>query len=73
MKILQIKASLFNESGQSSRLADQFFAQLRADNPGTEVVVSATSRRAGAAPRRGALRRFRREAGGARTAEQRRP
>ena len=38
MKILQIKASVFNGSGQSSRLSDQLVAQLRARNPGAEVV-----------------------------------
>jgi FMN-dependent NADH-azoreductase len=38
MKILQIKASVFNGSGQSSRLSDQLVAQLRAQNPGAEVV-----------------------------------
>jgi len=38
MKILQIKASVFNGSGQSSRLSDQLVAQLRAHNPGAEVL-----------------------------------
>jgi FMN-dependent NADH-azoreductase len=38
MKILQIKASVFNGSGQSSRLSDQLVAQLRAENPGAQVV-----------------------------------
>jgi FMN-dependent NADH-azoreductase len=38
MKILQIKASVFNGNGQSSRLADQFVAELRAQHPGAEVV-----------------------------------
>jgi|SRR5688572_18042979 len=38
MKILQIKASVFNGSSQSSRLSDQLVAQLRAQNPGAEVV-----------------------------------
>src|SRR5918994_7115479 len=38
MKILQIKASVFNGSGQSSRLSDQLVAQLRAENPGAQVI-----------------------------------
>ena len=38
MKILQIKASVFNGGGQSSRLADQLVAELVAQNPGAEVV-----------------------------------
>ena len=38
MKILQIKASVFNGNGQSSRLADQFVAELRAHHRGAEVV-----------------------------------
>jgi FMN-dependent NADH-azoreductase len=38
MKILQIKGSVFNGSGQSSRLSDQLVAQLRAENPGAQVV-----------------------------------
>ena len=39
MTILQINSSLFNSNGQSSRLADQFVAALRAQNPGTELIV----------------------------------
>jgi FMN-dependent NADH-azoreductase len=38
MKILQIKSSVFNGSGQSSRLADEFVARLREQHPGAEVV-----------------------------------
>jgi len=38
MKILQIKASVFNGNGQSSRLADKFVAELRAQHPGAQVV-----------------------------------
>ena len=38
MKILQIKASVFNGSGQSSRLSDQLVAQLSAENPGAQVI-----------------------------------
>jgi FMN-dependent NADH-azoreductase len=38
MKILQIKASVFNGSGQSSRLSQQLVDQLRAHNPGAEVI-----------------------------------
>jgi FMN-dependent NADH-azoreductase len=38
MKILQIKSSVFSGNGQSSRLADQFVADLRAQNPRAEVV-----------------------------------
>jgi len=37
MRILQIKSSVFNGAGQSSRLADQFAELLRAQNPGAEV------------------------------------
>lgn len=36
--ILQINASIFSENGQSTRLADQFTADLRASNPGAELV-----------------------------------
>ncbi len=39
MNILQIKSSVFNGGGQSSRLADQLVADLLAQNPGAEVVV----------------------------------
>jgi FMN-dependent NADH-azoreductase len=38
MKILQLKASVFNGGGQSSRLSDQLVAQLRAQDPGAEVI-----------------------------------
>ena len=38
MKILQIKASVFNGNGQSSRLADEFVAELRVQHPGAQVV-----------------------------------
>jgi FMN-dependent NADH-azoreductase len=38
MKILQIKTSVFSQNGQSSRLADEFVALLREQNPGAEVV-----------------------------------
>ena len=33
MTILQINTSLFSGDGQSTRLADQFTAALRAENP----------------------------------------
>ena len=36
--ILQINASIFSENGQSTRLADQFASDLRASNPGAELV-----------------------------------
>jgi FMN-dependent NADH-azoreductase len=39
MKILQIKASVFSGNGQSSRLADEFVALLREQNPGAEVAT----------------------------------
>jgi FMN-dependent NADH-azoreductase len=38
MKILQIKSSVFNGNGQSSRLADEFVALLRERHPGAELV-----------------------------------
>jgi FMN-dependent NADH-azoreductase len=38
MKILQIKASVFNGNGQSSRLANEFVALLREQHPRAEVV-----------------------------------
>jgi len=38
MKILQIKSSVFSGNGQSSRLADQFVADLRAQDPRVQVV-----------------------------------
>ena len=39
MNILQINASVFSGNGQSSRLADQLVASLRAQNPGAELIV----------------------------------
>jgi FMN-dependent NADH-azoreductase len=39
MRILQIKASVFNGNGQSSRLADEFIGDLRTQHPGAQVVV----------------------------------
>jgi FMN-dependent NADH-azoreductase len=38
MKILHIQSSVFNDSGQSSRLANEFTAELRAQHPGAHVV-----------------------------------
>jgi FMN-dependent NADH-azoreductase len=38
MRILQIKSSVFNGNGQSSRLANEFVALLGEQHPGTEVV-----------------------------------
>jgi FMN-dependent NADH-azoreductase len=38
MKILQIKSSVFNGNGQSSRLANEFVALLQEQHPGTEVL-----------------------------------
>ena len=38
MNILQIKASVFNGNGQSSRLADQFVAELRDQHPDARAV-----------------------------------
>jgi FMN-dependent NADH-azoreductase len=37
--LLQINASLFAKGGQSTRLADQFVAAWRANNPGATVIV----------------------------------
>ena len=37
MKILQIKSSVFNGNGQSSRLADEFVARLREQHPETRL------------------------------------
>jgi FMN-dependent NADH-azoreductase len=39
MRILQIKSSVFNGNGQSSRLADEFVAGLREERPDVEVLV----------------------------------
>jgi FMN-dependent NADH-azoreductase len=39
MTILQINSSLYSGNGQSSRLADELVAALRAENPGAELVV----------------------------------
>ena len=39
MNILQINASLFSGQGQSTLLADQFVAGLRAQNPGAKLTV----------------------------------
>jgi FMN-dependent NADH-azoreductase len=39
MTILQINSSLYAGNGQSSQLADEVIAALRAGNPGTELVV----------------------------------
>ena len=38
MNVLQIKSSIFNGNGQSSRLANEFVAQLRAQSPAVHVV-----------------------------------
>src|SRR3954469_3768361 len=38
MRILQIKSSVFNGNGQSSRLAEEFVARLREERPNVEVV-----------------------------------
>jgi len=38
MNILQIKSSVFNGNGQSSRLANEFVALLREQHPGAEVL-----------------------------------
>jgi FMN-dependent NADH-azoreductase len=37
MKILQIKSSVFNGNGQSSRLADEFVAQFRDQHPDAQL------------------------------------
>lgn len=39
MRTLQINSSIFSSGGQSSQLADQFVAALRAADPNTQVVV----------------------------------
>lgn len=39
MRTLQINSSIFSSGGQSSQLADQFVAALRASEPNTHVVV----------------------------------
>jgi len=39
MTILQIKSNLYSGNGQSSRLADELVAGLRAENPHAELVV----------------------------------
>src|SRR3954469_19183624 len=39
MRILQIKSSVFNGNGQSSRLAEEFVARLREQRPNAEVLV----------------------------------
>ena len=39
MNVLQLKASLFSDAGQSSVLADEFVARRKAAEPGTQVVV----------------------------------
>jgi FMN-dependent NADH-azoreductase len=38
MKILQIKSSVFNGNGQSSRLADEFVARLREQHPEAKLI-----------------------------------
>jgi len=38
MRVLQIKSSVFNGNGQSSRLAEGFVARLREERPDVEVV-----------------------------------
>jgi FMN-dependent NADH-azoreductase len=37
--LLQIRSSIFSDSGQSSRLAERFVARWRASNPGGKVIV----------------------------------
>jgi FMN-dependent NADH-azoreductase len=39
MNILQINSSIFSTGGQSSALADQFVARLRAQNPGARLTM----------------------------------
>jgi FMN-dependent NADH-azoreductase len=39
MTILQIKSSLFSSGGQSSQLADEYVARLRAADPSARVIV----------------------------------
>jgi len=39
MNILQINSSMYSAGGQSSALADQFVARLRAQNPGARLTV----------------------------------
>ena len=39
MRILQVKASIFSENGASSRLADEFVARLRDQQPRAELIV----------------------------------
>jgi len=39
MNILQINSSIFSNGGQSSGLADEFVARLRAQNPGSRLTV----------------------------------
>jgi len=39
MNILQINSSIYSATGQSSALADQFVADLRAQNPGARLTV----------------------------------
>ncbi|MFL6565768.1 MAG: FMN-dependent NADH-azoreductase [Burkholderiales bacterium] len=38
MRILQIKSSVFNGNGQSSRLADEFVASLREEQPNLKLI-----------------------------------
>lgn len=37
--LLQIRSSIFSDTGQSSRLAERFVARWRASNPGGKVIV----------------------------------
>jgi FMN-dependent NADH-azoreductase len=39
MTLLQLKTSIFSGDGQSSRLADELVARLRADIPGARLIV----------------------------------
>jgi FMN-dependent NADH-azoreductase len=44
--LLQLNSSLFSNGGQSSRLAEQFAAAWRANNPGANVIVRDLAREA---------------------------
>ena len=64
--LLQINASLFANGGQSTRLADQFVAAWRANNPGATVIVRDLAVDAGPAPHRRTVRRVPGQTRGAR-------
>jgi hypothetical protein len=63
MTLLQLNTSIFSGDGQSSRLADEYVARIRAVDPETRLVVRDLARGADPSPDGRDVRRVSREAG----------